>query len=164
MSDQDFPKSEADQLLVSAAVLTALNSSGHLLATGRAMQDVINTHASFDVNEELVHEQFARHNRGEHLDLTINQEQALLIAWLDRRRYQQIAEMRRLSNVEVVRRVLARYGLMEIYPDRPTVWVWQQDKAEGHGWPIIQKIFDEIQALRTPVQGIKHDAGNSSRV
>lgn len=116
------------------------------------------------VTEALVEEQRARHARGDHFNLTINEEEQLLFAWLEQRRYQQIAEMRRLSNITVVRNILIRYGLMEIYPDRPDTWVWLQDKAEGHGWIITKKIFDEIEALRPPKQGNNNDAGNSSGV
>lgn len=145
MTEQQHFKLEAIQLMTSLVVDEGLRQNGLMPNLVRATDMVREQFASFDMNEELIHEQFARHNRGEHLDLNINQEQALLLAWLDQRRYQQIAFIRQQAQMsEEAKQVALKYGFLTWADDDSRDVVWHQDKAEMQGWPIIQKIFKEV--------------------
>lgn len=99
------------------------------------------------VTEGLISEQRERHARGEHFNLTINEEEQLLHAWFDLRRYQMIARMRQLCAVEPDAMAIAeQYRLGQRVGGKAELWVWYQDRAETYPYNALLNVFTVIMA------------------
>lgn len=118
------------------------------------------------VTEALVEEQRARHARGEHFNLTINEEEQLLFAWTEQQRYYMIAAMRMWSqNDDACKSIALKYGFVADGTGVVRSWFWYQDKAELQPFNIIKQIYDEMRVVfvKTITQqgSNQHDSRNT---